>query len=86
MKQADFSYRLVEILGDLQQFVIRDPDNSRRTCTAVPALSTRELQPIFEPWGWFFAGLCVACFRHCCSSNLIHDTNLFAQCNRQASA
>ncbi len=60
MKQTDFSDRLVEILGNLQQFVIRYPDDPRGTCTAVPALSTRELQPIFEPGAWGFAGYCVA--------------------------
>jgi hypothetical protein len=60
MKKADFSDRLVEILGNLQQLVIRYPDDSWGTCTAVPALSTRELKPIFEPRAWGFAGHCVA--------------------------
>ena len=49
VKQADFSDRLIEILGDLQQLVVGYPDNSRRTCTAVSALSACELQPVFEP-------------------------------------
>ena len=43
VKQADFSDRLIEIFGDLQQFVVGHPDNSRRACTTVTALSAREL-------------------------------------------
>lgn len=56
MKQANFADRLIEILGNLQKFVVGYPDNARSTCTAVAALSTRELEPIFEPWAWVFAG------------------------------
>ena len=49
VKQADFSDGLVEILCDLQQFIVGYPDNSRRTCTTVSALSACELKSVLEP-------------------------------------
>jgi hypothetical protein len=60
VKQADFPNRLIEIFSNLQQFVIRYPDDPGSACTAVSALSARELQPVLEPRGFVFVRLCVA--------------------------
>lgn len=86
VKQADFSDRLIEILGDFQQFIIRHPDDSRSTCTAVSALSTRELQPVLEPWAGCLTRFGVACFRHFSSSNYFHVRNWCTQCTGPVSA
>ena len=85
VKQADFSDRLIKILGDFQQFIVRHPDDSRSTCTAVSTLRARELQPVFEPWAGCFVRIRLTCFRHFSSFNFFHERNLVAQCNGRVS-
>ncbi len=54
MKQPNFSDGLSEILGDLQQFLIRHPDDSGSSCAAVSALGTGELQSVLVPGAALF--------------------------------
>jgi len=49
VKQPDFSNRFAKILSDFQQFLIRDPHDTRRSSAAVATLSAGELQSVLVP-------------------------------------
>jgi len=50
VKQADFTNRLVQILCNLLQFFVRDPNRTGSTRAAVTTLGAGEIKPIPVPW------------------------------------
>ena len=59
MEQPDFANRFVEVLGNFQQFVVSDPNDSGRSCAAIAALCTGKLQSVAIPWPGGFCRLFV---------------------------
>ena len=57
MEQPDFADRFVEVLGNFQQFVVSDPNDSGRSCAAIAALRTGKLQSVAIPWPGGFCRL-----------------------------
>ena len=49
VKQTDLTNRLVQMISDLLQLVISDPDDARRPGTAITTLAARKLQTVPVP-------------------------------------